>query len=172
MLDLTIPGLPPINTAGPHGGSHWARTTTKRQWEGKVCAAVLEALGRWPAQPLSRARVTITRASTREPDYDNLTQGGKFILDGLVKAGVLVDDSPAVVGRPEYLWERAPRGMGSVRIQVQAVAEVRDHRDAWERGPGEGRPHFVGDECPGGHQGVEIGPRVMSSPWLDGTGSG
>lgn len=120
-LDITIPGIPPMNTAGPHGGSHWGRTTTKRQWESKVVAAVLEALGRWPAQPLERARVTITRASTREPDYDNLTQGGKFLLDGLVKAGVLVDDSPRVIGRPEYRWEQAAPAQGYVRIQVESV---------------------------------------------------
>lgn len=121
MLDLTIPGLPPMNTAGPHGGSHWSRTRIKRQWEGHVCAAVLTALGRWPAAPLERARVTITRCSTREPDFDNLAQGGKFILDGLVKAGVLADDSPKVIGRPEYLWEPAPAAQGCVRVRVEEV---------------------------------------------------
>jgi hypothetical protein len=126
-LELAIPGLPPMNTAGPHGGSHWSRTATKRKWEGRVCVAVLEALGRWPTVPLEQARVTITRCSEREPDYDNLTQGGKFLLDGLVKARVLVDDSPKVIGRPDYRWEHAPRGAGCVKILVEA-SEASGHR--------------------------------------------
>lgn len=153
-LELVIPGLPPMNTAGSHGGSHWSRTTVKRKWESLVCAAVLEALGRWPAKSLDRARVTITRCSTREPDFDNLTQGGKFILDGLVKAGVITDDSPAVIGRPEYLWQKSPRGMGSVRITVEERPGVHDHREAWEKGPAS----------------VEIGPRVAADLSFDRTG--
>lgn len=116
-LDLTLDGLPPMNTADRT--HHWSAYRLKRAWEGKVCAAVLHELGRWPERPLDRARVTITRCSTREPDFENLTQGGKFLLDGLVKAGVLADDSPKVIGRPEYLWEAAPRGAGSVRIRVE-----------------------------------------------------
>lgn len=154
-LDLEIQGLTPINTAD--GLNRWSRQRLRKAWEGKVASAVLMALGRWPAAPLDRARVTIVRCSTREPDFENLAQGGKFILDGLVKAGVIVDDSPVVIGRPDYRWERAPRGQGSVRVRVEAIAETHDHRDTWERGP---------------HEGVEIGPRVVSSSWLDGTGGG
>lgn len=121
MLDFELPGLPPMNTAGSHGGSHWSRTIIKRKWEGKVVSAVLEALRRWPAEPLERARVTIVRCSTREPDYDNLAQGGKFILDGLVKAGVIADDSPQVIGRPDYRWEKAPPAKGCVRVRVEEI---------------------------------------------------
>lgn len=121
MLNLVIPGLPPINTAD--GPNRWARFRLKKAWESKVAQAVVHELGGWPKEPLVRARVAITRCSTREPDFDGLTQGGKFLLDGLVKAGVLVDDSPRVIGRPDYHWERAPRGMGSVRILVEEVTE-------------------------------------------------
>lgn len=121
-LDLTLDGLPPMNTADRT--HHWSAYRLKRAWEGKVCAAVLHELGRWPERPLDRARVTITRCSTREPDFENLAQGGKFLLDGLVKAGVIADDSPKVIGRPTYLWERAPRGGGCVRINVRPVGGV------------------------------------------------
>ena len=117
-IALSIPGLPPINTASSRG-SHWAFAKLKRKWESHVCAAVLTTLGRWPDKPLTRALVTITRCSASEPDYDNLVQGGKFLLDGLIKAGVIVDDSPAVIGRPEYRWQQAAPGAGSVRIQVE-----------------------------------------------------
>lgn len=122
ILDLTLDGLPPMNTADRT--HHWSAYRLKRAWEGKVCAAVLHELGRWPERPLDRARVTITRCSTREPDFENLTQGGKFLLDGLVKAGVIVDDSPGVIGRPEYLWVKGEPAKGSVRIQVEAQGRV------------------------------------------------
>lgn len=116
-LELVIDGLPPMNTAD--GIHRWSRHKLKKAWESKVCGAVLMALGRWPEKPLERAQVKITRCSSSEPDFDGLVQGGKFLLDGLVKAGVLVDDRPSVIGQPEFRWERAPRGAGSVRICVE-----------------------------------------------------
>lgn len=120
-LDITLDGLPPMNTADRRG--RWVMIRAKREWESKVCGAVLMALGRWPESPMKRAHVTITRYSgVREPDFENLTQGGKFLLDGLVKAGVLEDDSPKVIGQPTYKWEPAKRGEGRVRIQVECGA--------------------------------------------------
>jgi hypothetical protein len=87
-------------------------------------AAVLGELRRWPEKPLDRAMVTITRCSMAEPDYDNLVQGGKFLLDGLIRAGVIKDDAPSVIGRPDYQWEKAPRGKGCVRIRVESAEAI------------------------------------------------
>ena len=119
MLNVTIPGLPPMNTAD--GLNRWRRHTLKKLWEGKVAGAVLMELGRWPSKPLDRAAVTITRCSSSEPDFDGLVQGGKFLLDGLVKAGVIADDKPSVIGQPVFRWEKAPPKQGCVRIVVEAV---------------------------------------------------
>lgn len=121
-LDLTLPGLPPTNAADRR--SHWSYHKLSKTWQNKTAAAVLEALGRWPEAPLERARVTITRCSTTEPDFDGLVAAGKHILDGLVRAGVLVDDAPKVIGRPQYFWERAPRGQGCVRVHVEPASGV------------------------------------------------
>ena len=60
----------------------------------------------------------ITRFSSREPDFDALAQGGKFLLDGLVKCGVLEDDRPSVIGQPSYVWSKASPKQGKVRISV------------------------------------------------------
>ncbi len=120
IIEFVLPGLPPINTAD--GPSRWARYRVKKAWMTRTILAARDAGGRALPAPLARASVTIIRSSAREPDFDGLVQGGKFILDGLVKAGVLVDDSPKVIGRPDYRWERAPRGMGSVRVRVEGVA--------------------------------------------------
>jgi len=42
----------------------------------------------------------------------------KACVDALVKTGILVDDSPRHLTR-EYLWEKAPRGEGHVRIEIR-----------------------------------------------------
>ena len=136
-LHLRIAGLPPMNTAD--GLSRWTRRKIRLEWESRVVAAVLMELKRWPAKPLDRAEVTITRCSANQPDYDGLVQGGKFLLDGLVKAGVLADDSPAVIGIPVYHWEHAPRGSGCVLIAVRPAPDT--------------------------SAGVEIGPRIPASQW-------
>ena len=46
-------------------------------------------------------------------------QSFKPILDGFVKAGVLKDDSPAVIGAPEYSWEKAGRGKGRISVWIR-----------------------------------------------------
>lgn len=120
-LELVIAGLPPTNAADRR--SPWAYHTLAKRWQARVVGAVLETLGRWPAQPLERAHVTIVRCSNREPDFDGLVAGGKHLLDGLVKAGVIADDRMSVIGAPEYLWEKIGPGKGHVRIRVEAVGE-------------------------------------------------
>ena len=111
-----LEGLPPMNTAD---GMHWRkRNKLKIDWEARVYYAVIHDR---PEKPLSKARVSVTRCSTREPDFENLAQGGKFLLDGLVKAGILEDDCPRVIGQPEYLWEPARPKHGKVIITVESV---------------------------------------------------
>ncbi len=128
-LDITIPGLPPMNTSD--GGNWQRRFRAKKRWEREVFTATR---GMLPEKPLDRARVTITRHSgSRRPDFENLTQGGKALLDGLVKVGVIADDRPEVIGQPDYLWEPAPPKHGKVRIQV------------WDRGVEIGDRVEVGD---------------------------
>lgn len=123
-MTLDIPGLPPLNSAD---GLSWSgRRQLRQKWVGHVRNAVLEA-GR-PAEPMTKARVTITRFSSSEPDSDNLYFGAKFLLDGLVAARVIADDKPSVIGMPVCAWEYAPRGQGRVRIVVE---ESDERRSGW-----------------------------------------
>ncbi|MEE9386377.1 MAG: hypothetical protein V3V08_23430 [Nannocystaceae bacterium] len=46
----------------------------------------------------------------------------KAIVDGLVSCGVLKDDTHAVIGTPEYCWEKAKRAEGHVTVEVWEVA--------------------------------------------------
>ena len=112
-LELNIQGLPRVNTSD---NRHWrARQRSKNMW---YRAVFVESFDRRPSQPLERARVRITRHSTREPDFDNLVQGGKFLLDGLTQCKIILDDKPSVIGQPEYRWEKAPPRKGHVTVEV------------------------------------------------------
>lgn len=118
-LSLKLEGLPPMNTAD---GMHWRkRKKLKDYWEAYVA---MKCVGLKPSEPLPLAHVTILRSSSgRTPDFENLAQGGKFILDGLVKCGVLKDDNPDVIGQPEYLSSKTKPKKGYVLVTVQELSD-------------------------------------------------
>lgn len=91
-LRIILPGIPPTaNTYLGNSHHHKIYQTAKKEWENAVGWAV-KAAG-WRGEPLKRARVELIYhfPNRRRRDPDNYS--GKFILDGLKKAGVLVDDS-------------------------------------------------------------------------------
>lgn len=93
MIILEIPeATPSLNRML---GEHWAKKSAKRKhWAWLVRAARLEAR-EFPAEPMQRARLTITRHGRRICDRDNLIGGTKILTDCLVREGFFVDDSPA-----------------------------------------------------------------------------
>ena len=117
MFELTvmIPGLPKLpNTLRM---AHWrTRATHTKEWKMYVHYCTY---GRRPEKPLEKAKLTFTRCSTTEPDFDNLAMSFKPVMDGLVECGILVDDNPKIVGRPGYFWEKAKRNHGHIRIKIQ-----------------------------------------------------
>lgn len=54
--------------------------------------------GKLPVKPIERARITIVRHFWRTLDYDGLVGSMKPVVDALVSAGVLSDDSYQVTG--------------------------------------------------------------------------
>lgn len=115
-LDLTLEGLPPINSADAR---HWrTRHRHRKLWKRRVWAATF---AHKPSAPLSRARVQITRASSVEPDPANLGEGAKFLLDGLVESRIIADDDRATIGMPDLRWIPAPPKQGRVRIVVEEL---------------------------------------------------
>ena len=70
------------------------------------------------SRPLEKAHLVCIRYSSgKAPDQDNLRYSFKPILDGLVRAGVLLDDSPEVI-TAEYHHAKAKRGAGYVTVEV------------------------------------------------------
>ncbi|MFZ5688653.1 MAG: RusA family crossover junction endodeoxyribonuclease [Bacillota bacterium] len=89
---IILPGIPPTaNTYLGNSHHHKIYQTAKKEWENAVVWAVKTA--GWRGEPLRKARVELIYhfPDHRRRDPDNYS--GKFILDGLKKAGVLVDDS-------------------------------------------------------------------------------
>lgn len=93
----------------------WTVKREKDYWH----KTVKKAVEGWNNKSLEKAKITLTRHSSREPDFDGLCGSFKFCLDGLVKAGVILDDKVSVIGQPTYLWVKASPGMGKIEIKIE-----------------------------------------------------
>lgn len=116
-LLLEFSQLPKITTNGAQG-SWKAKAGNARKW--KRIIMILCARGKVPKAPLTFAKLTLTRHSSICPDADGLVASFKPVIDGLVKAGVLIDDNMDVIGMPSYLWKKAPPRAGFITIKVEA----------------------------------------------------
>ncbi len=99
----------------------WARTKYRDQWHLRV---KLTVGSRRPPEPLTRATVTLTRASSRPSrlcDADNIRISFKPILDGLVACGVLAEDNIGTIGEPLLQFEDAPPKRGWCSVEVEEV---------------------------------------------------
>lgn len=116
-LEIVLFGLPPTPNYR-HG--HWTKLMkSNAEWRKKGALSCMAQ--KRPANPLTKAKLTCTRFSTRELDYDNLVSSFKPIIDGLKDAGVIVDDKSGVLVKREYLWARAAPKQGRVSVLVEEV---------------------------------------------------
>jgi len=116
-IEFTIPFLPRMTN--PSGRpTHWAvLNTEKNRIHKMVWLLVKESAFLGP--PMMKARLTLTRASSSEPDFDGLVSGFKRVIDGLVAAGVLINDKQSVIGQSRYVWEKASPKRGCVKVLVE-----------------------------------------------------
>ena len=113
-LNFEVPGLP--KTANKQLRSHWRDAHAESLvWHKEVWFATR---GKLPQKPLKKAKLILTRVSARSPDSDGLVSSFKYVIDGLVKAGVLVDDGYSIIGMQEYRWEACERNKGKIRVIV------------------------------------------------------
>ena len=117
-LEVIIPGVPKIATNGPHG--HWSvRSRERKKWRHLVVLAIGQ---KKPSSPFERVFCTFIRATCREPDFDNLVASMKPIRDGLVDAGIVVNDKTSNMPEAKYIWEKAAKDNSHVRVIVEEVA--------------------------------------------------
>ena len=117
-LSFELPGLPKMNSSDRL--NRWASIKERDKWRE---ATILACKGKAPIEPLKRARVWFTRHSTTEPDFTNLVQGFKHVEDGLVDAGIIVDDKPSIIGQPTVTWVKASPRHGKVTVRVEGMQD-------------------------------------------------
>lgn len=121
-LEVDVPGIPP----GPNRTRrmHWAAIARERKdfraWSKLAALAALADSGRSDDFPIREAilEATFFVKTRRRRDPDNLIGSLKPLIDGLVDAGVLVDDDRLTIAPPEVrVFGRAARYEG-VRLFV------------------------------------------------------
>ena len=132
VIVLEVDRLPTCNTSD---NRHWrSKTRDRAEWGMLMRAAWNDAQLRSDpfgcrGEPIERAHVVFIRRSSREPDSDNLIWSFKAVRDLLQPAskrnprglGLIVGDDPQHL-EAEYRWEKAPRGKGSVQIEVSEAS--------------------------------------------------
>lgn len=73
-----------------------------------------------PRKPYQKAFLTLERHSTQEPDYDGLVGSFKYVIDALVKAGILIDDKPSVISC-SYVWKKSKLKDQGIRVSVREI---------------------------------------------------
>ncbi len=116
ILDVQLHSLPDSLNKGLRG--HRMKYFAKnKKWDFLILGMVRNRL---PPTPLKRARITIVRHFWRSLDYDGLVGSMKPIVDALVDAGVIVDDSYQVTGPWVVTQEFRPKKEGpllTVRVE-------------------------------------------------------
>lgn len=115
-LEFEIPGLPKRYNEVSRG---WRiRSNESQKWHRLVGLVVS---GKRPPLPLVRARLILTRFSSASPDADGLVSTFKFVIDGLVKSGILLDDRWENIQMPHYQWKKVPAKHGKIHVVVEEL---------------------------------------------------
>jgi hypothetical protein len=119
-IQFEIPGLP--KTTNSIGRAHWSvKAKEARKWKElaglKLMSLITPELREM--LPLKKAKITFTRCSASECDYDGIVSSCKHLLDGIVACGFLENDKWSNTGVPVYQLEKAPRGSGKVKVEIE-----------------------------------------------------
>ena len=116
QIEFTIGGLPKnINNAR----MQWfIRHKENKKWKGLVALAIGV---KTPPSPLAKAKLTLIRHSSSEPDFDGLVASFKSIIDGLIECRVLENDRMSNIGQPDYKWKKAKPGAGMITVKVEEI---------------------------------------------------
>ncbi len=118
---IEVDGLP-LTTNAMNAQGKWTRIKDKRKWHDLIGKYLL--LHRLkPSAPLKRARLRLSRFSSKLPDYDGLVGSFKSCVDALVEFDVLEDDSLNHIGMPEFHWEKVRPKLGKIKIEIWEVTQ-------------------------------------------------
>jgi len=119
-MRFTIPGeLPDLNTIIAESKAHWGSYSSLKRAETERVAWLAKELRRLRSKPVQRALLRITwYCPNRRKDPDNIEAGAKFVLDGLVKAGILQNDGWKQIAGIEHEFRVDP---DNPRVEVEII---------------------------------------------------
>lgn len=115
MIAFTLNVLPKTTNAGDRR-HYMVKTQEKNAIHALVAHAIRAHLPRAPHQSV---KLTLTRNSSVEPDYDGLVSSFKHVIDGLVKARFLANDKRENIGVADYQWRKAKPGKGFIEVAIE-----------------------------------------------------
>lgn len=115
-LEIQINDLP--KTRNALADRRWERRKEATKWHELVRHKA--ELAR-PAAPLRRATLHLVRHSSRCPDYDGLVSSFKYVIDGLVNCGIIIDDNMKVIEKPLYEWFKVKKNHGFITVEVNEI---------------------------------------------------
>ena len=114
-FDWTTPPL--------HANKKWSHWAPKAAMVKKIRAESKRAADRIP--PLGKCSVTLTWVVTdrRVRDEDNLWPLAKAYCDGLVDAGVVLDDRPEYMTKPAPIirWQNKAEGPAHMELRIEQL---------------------------------------------------
>ena len=123
-MTLHLPGHPP--TANQlHRMDHISRWQSRQQWKGWTIIAAQESKLAGLRITPARIHATYTFTTRRERDYDNLVAGLKGVIDGLVAAQVIPDDSLEHLRGIDILEVVDRKASPGIELWVERVEERR-----------------------------------------------
>lgn len=117
MMRITLRGCPPSLNQFAGRENSWEYRKAKSYWTQLVWATCRASKER-PAEPYKLADVEIMYYFSTRGRHDADNYAGKFLLDGLTKAGVIVDDDLAHIHldiKQGGVDKRQPRTVITVR---------------------------------------------------------
>jgi len=93
-VKITLKGVPPSLNATAGRKNVWQYRQDKNAWTSAVYLTCKACKDR-PAQPFQKARVEITYFFPTRARHDADNYAGKYLMDGLTQAGVIIDDDLA-----------------------------------------------------------------------------
>ncbi len=91
QMKIVLKGIPPSLNVFAGRGNTWEYREQKKRWTQATWATCRASKDR-PGKPSEKAVVTISYYFPTKARHDADNYCGKFLLDGLTKAGVIVDD--------------------------------------------------------------------------------
>lgn len=88
-MKYTIPLIPPSENKYKGRENYWQYRKDKQEWESLIALLCKPK----PKEPIPKSKLTLTYYFPTKIRHDPNNYSGQFITDGLVKAGIIQDDS-------------------------------------------------------------------------------